>query len=259
MINNQTEEERAWWDAEIHRHNRIIAKGYWRRLRKMALLGIAATVVIFLVQTWRDVTWVPKRADIVADSLAVDSAINDHSRIPEAITSDTPSAEIQKVYDNTIKDEYDGIGDYGSVSGDSNDPRFREIKSFMTRKFELKKGAVVRIYLDTAVIGKAVPCEIDTLKGILIWHSGDVGDDGNSWDYGYWIGKCGPLGYMPLEELSFVPGVYKSTYQMSENGGPFKTYESEQVNDGFRDAKFRSISGDQVYGFIILNKGRGGK
>lgn len=100
MINNQTEEERAWWDKEMRRHNRIIAKGYWRRLRKMVLLGIAATVVIFLVQTWRDVTWVPKRADIVADSLAVDSAINDHSRIPEAITSDTPSAEIQKVYDS---------------------------------------------------------------------------------------------------------------------------------------------------------------
>lgn len=255
MINNSTEEERAWWDGELRRHNRIIAKGYWGRLRAMIGWGAVAIMVIFIFQGIREVAWAPPKVVIPAMDTAafMDSVIRNRA----TITSDTPSAEIQKVYDSTIKDEYDGIGDYGSVSGDSNDPRFREIKSFMTRKFELKKGAVVRIYLDTAVIGKAVPCEIDTLKGILIWHSGDVGDDGNSWDYGYWIGKRGPLGYMPLEKLSFVPGVYKRTYQMSENGASFKTYESEEVNDGFRDAKFRSISGDQVYGFIILNKGRG--
>lgn len=103
MINNQTEEERAWWDREMRRHNRIIAKGYWRRLRKMVLLGIAA---IGLIWTCQDIARTPSRADLIADSLCVDSAINDHSRIPETITSDTPSAEIQKVYDSSVEAQY---------------------------------------------------------------------------------------------------------------------------------------------------------
>lgn len=101
----------------------------------------------------------------------------------------------------------------------------------------------------------SAPCPIDTLKGILIWHSSSEVNGGDSWDYGYWIGKCGPVGYMPMKDLTFVPGVLRIT-QLLKNRGEKNWYkkEVEYVNKGFRDAKFRPISGRRVYAFIIIRK-----
>lgn len=97
------------------------------------------------------------------------------------------------------------------------------------------------------------PCSTDTIKGILIWHSKKHYNDGNSWCYGYWIGKCGPVG-MPVEGLTFIPGVYKVTqgYKNSEKEKEWKWQERSLTQGSFYDYEFKKVPSSQVYGFIIL-------
>lgn len=118
---------------------------------------------------------------------------------------------------------------------------------------------LTHIYGDsmTFTLGKVTisPCPMDTLKGILIWHDGSNVNNGDSWTYGYWIGKCGPVGEMPLEDLIFIPGVSRMTRLVMNQGEKhWHKEEVEYVNKGFRDARFRPISGRRVYAFIIIRK-----
>lgn len=103
------------------------------------------------------------------------------------------------------------------------------------------------------VTSSTYPCGIDTIKGILIWHSGADYNDGNAWDNGYWIGKCGPMGTMPLPEIFFIPGVVKMTRgEILKTGVKYK--EVEYPNDGFYDSKFNKIPGEKVYGMVIIRE-----
>lgn len=118
---------------------------------------------------------------------------------------------------------------------------------------QAQKDSIVIIPGDNSNLSAETrPCPLDTLKGILIWHCVSDVNEGNCWDYGYWVGKCWPMGEMPLEDLTFIPGVWKRRFRMAYLGQPFKTYEDEYVNQGFRDASWHKISGRRVYAFIIL-------
>lgn len=104
------------------------------------------------------------------------------------------------------------------------------------------------------LISESVPCPIDTLKGILIWHSGEHYNDGNAWDYGYWIGKCGPKEFF-TKDIIFVPGIIHITQGSKWEGEKDYTYSDfDHYNEGFRDAHFKKIPANKVYGLIILHK-----
>lgn len=97
------------------------------------------------------------------------------------------------------------------------------------------------------------PCPIDTLKGILIWHSKGEWNNGNVWDTAYWIGKCGPRG-METGNVRFIPGVFDFTQGVIRAGKKIQYEEHEHLNEGFRDGNFKPIPAIQVYGLIIIRK-----
>lgn len=98
------------------------------------------------------------------------------------------------------------------------------------------------------------PCPTDTLKGILIWHSGEYFNHGNSWEHGYWVGKCGPFS-IKVDGLTFVPGVAKFTDRVKYKGEKdYKPEERTYSHGAFYDGSWKKVSASRVYGFIILDK-----
>lgn len=111
------------------------------------------------------------------------------------------------------------------------------------------------VILGGITVGPSIPCPIDTIKGVLIWHSKEPFNEGNTWDTAYWVGKCGPIG-INTESVNFIPGVLKTTRGTCKDlkCKVIQYYEEEYLNEGFRDRDFKRIPARQVYGLIIIHK-----
>jgi hypothetical protein len=97
------------------------------------------------------------------------------------------------------------------------------------------------------------PCPLDTVRGILYWHSKDDYNYGNVWDTGYCVRICGPIAIMG--QPYFVPGILKITQGQKEDGDKdWKFVESEFDNGQFYDRQWKKINSKDVYGMIPIYK-----
>jgi hypothetical protein len=108
----------------------------------------------------------------------------------------------------------------------------------------------------TSTWSKPFPCPNDTIKGVLMWHSENEFNDGNSCDTGYWVGKCGPVGgELVTEGILFIPGIVKITIKEKSAGDKYwRKIEEEHPNEGFRDSQWHKIAAYRVYGLIVDRK-----
>lgn len=94
------------------------------------------------------------------------------------------------------------------------------------------------------------PCEIDTIKGVLYWHSKDEVNYGNTWDTGYWVGQCSPSAISG--QHLFIPGKMKYT-RVYQNAGSTKWQKQEStISRGqFYDSRWKKIRAEDVYALIV--------
>lgn len=102
-------------------------------------------------------------------------------------------------------------------------------------------------------LGKPWPCEVDTLEGILFWNTPNDGtNEGQSWCYGYYVGKCTPA-MINARDITFIPGTLKKTYGWTYEGESKQyTRNFTEMNSSFYDYSFKKIPSPQVYAFIVV-------
>lgn len=97
------------------------------------------------------------------------------------------------------------------------------------------------------------PCKLDTSKGLLFYRNNEGYNNGNSWDTGYVVAKCGALG-IPSGKVTFIPAQFIVIRDVKEVNA--KNWHKEISIVGqekiFYNSDWQPISNNMVYGLVIL-------